>query len=189
MTRIKRGTDGPDGRVFWQYKGEIEVWLAPEAYLVRKERSKELLRAWCRKHPEIVSERNRVQREKSDKTKLAEASKKWRALNPEKCRELKNKWRAENYSEFRAKANEYQRNNRCRTYAAKAIRRKIVRKLTSGNRQVIQSFYEIARRITKCTGIRFEVDHILPVCLGGHHNEHNLQILTMKMNRKKGGKA
>ena len=36
--------------------------------------------------------------------------------------------------------------------------------------------------------IPHEVDHIIPICKGGLHHPDNLQILTMKENREKGGK-
>lgn len=49
------------------------------------------------------------------------------------------------------------------------------------NKKVIQSIYIKARQLTKETGIKYEVDHIIPsnhplVC--GLHVESNLQILT-----------
>lgn len=55
----------------------------------------------------------------------------------------------------------------------------------------IAVFYEEAARLTRETGIRHEVDHILPlqgrtVC--GFHHEGNLQILTRSENARKRNK-
>ena len=55
----------------------------------------------------------------------------------------------------------------------------------------ILEFYKEARKLTLETGIKYEVDHIIPsnhslVC--GLHNEFNLQILTESENCKKSNK-
>lgn len=75
--------------------------------------------------------------------------------------------------------------------ADSAKRRAIIRysltvKPASKNR--ILRFYEMANRVTKCTGIPHEVDHIIPLARGGHHHESNLQILPENLNRSKGAK-
>lgn len=59
------------------------------------------------------------------------------------------------------------------------------------NRKAIQEIYLKARQLTIETGIRHEVDHIIPsnhklVC--GLHVENNLQILTEAENGKKSNK-
>jgi hypothetical protein len=48
-----------------------------------------------------------------------------------------------------------------------------------------ERFYTEARRRTQETGIRHEVDHRVPLCLGGEHVARNLQVLTRKENCKK----
>lgn len=55
----------------------------------------------------------------------------------------------------------------------------------------ITSIYAEARRITELTGVRHEVDHIVPlqsriVC--GLHVEHNLQVIPATVNRSKGNR-
>jgi hypothetical protein len=52
----------------------------------------------------------------------------------------------------------------------------------------IKMFYEIARRVTQCTGIRFEVDHIVPLRgkhVSGLHLPNNLQVIPKSANCKK----
>lgn len=56
------------------------------------------------------------------------------------------------------------------------------------NHFFIEEIYDLARRRTKCLGVRHEVDHIVPlqsplVC--GLHVEHNLQVIQGKKNRSK----
>ena len=56
------------------------------------------------------------------------------------------------------------------------------------NKVAIEEFYIKARLLTEETGIRHEVDHIIPlnhalVC--GLHVEHNLQVITKTENQKK----
>ena len=59
------------------------------------------------------------------------------------------------------------------------------------NKEKIKEIYKQAVKLTESTGIRYEVDHIIPltnklVC--GLHNEFNLQILPMSENRLKNNK-
>ena len=58
----------------------------------------------------------------------------------------------------------------------------------SANEKKIQDFYIKARRLTEESGIRHEVDHIIPISKGGKHHEDNLQILTRSENRRKAAK-
>jgi hypothetical protein len=56
----------------------------------------------------------------------------------------------------------------------------------------IAVFYEIAKRITRCTGVKFEVDHIMPLqgkdsC--GLHVPWNLRVTTAYINRSKGNRV
>lgn len=52
----------------------------------------------------------------------------------------------------------------------------------------IQRFYDEASRLTRETGIRHEVDHIIPLQgrnVTGFHHQDNLQILTRSENARK----
>ena len=51
--------------------------------------------------------------------------------------------------------------------------------------QRINEIYCEAKRLTEETNIPHEVDHIIPISKGGKHHEDNLQIITMRENRKK----
>lgn len=56
------------------------------------------------------------------------------------------------------------------------------------NQNKIEKIYLKARNLTVETGIKHEVDHIVPISKGGKHHENNLQILTQYDNRSKGNK-
>lgn len=59
------------------------------------------------------------------------------------------------------------------------------------NLSVIEGFYREAARLTRETGIRHEVDHIIPLqgeFICGFHHEDNLQILTRTENAHKKNK-
>lgn len=54
--------------------------------------------------------------------------------------------------------------------------------------KLIKAFYDEAKLLTKTTGIKHEVDHIIPVSKGGLHHQNNLRVVTMMENRVKGDK-
>jgi 5-methylcytosine-specific restriction endonuclease McrA len=56
------------------------------------------------------------------------------------------------------------------------------------NKPAIEEMYVKARMLTLSTGIKHEVDHIVPIkgdTVSGLHVEYNLQILTKQENRDK----
>ena len=50
---------------------------------------------------------------------------------------------------------------------------------------VVAATYKASDRISKCLGISFHVDHIVPLSKGGTHAPSNLQIVPAKWNRRK----
>jgi 5-methylcytosine-specific restriction endonuclease McrA len=82
---------------------------------------------------------------------------------------------------------EYERNKE-RYIAAAYERHHKIKGLTPENadRKVIQTFYSLAKELTFRTGIRYEVDHIIPISKGGLHHQSNLRVVTMDENRRKG---
>lgn len=60
--------------------------------------------------------------------------------------------------------------------------------LSRPQRQVIAALYAASRRVSKCLGVQFHVDHIVPLSKGGAHTPENLQILPASVNLRKGAK-
>lgn len=84
---------------------------------------------------------------------------------------------------------EYQRNKQ--GYVARAYARlHKIKCLTppDADKTKLIWFYEEAKRLTMSTGIKHEVDHIIPVSKGGLHHQDNLQVLPWLENRTKGAK-
>ena len=138
---------------------------------------------------------------------LTEYSKKWIKDHPNIHSERwKKRKKTERYMEQRRKASEkYRKENKEKTNAAVAswlsrnlgkhserqgLRRanKMMATPSWANRFFIKEIYDLAQRRTKCTGIEWHVDHIVPlksnlVC--GLHVEHNLRVIPGIENQKK----
>lgn len=67
-----------------------------------------------------------------------------------------------------------------------ALRR--VREKCQGSRSFISQFYVTARRMTRCMGIKWHVDHEIPLARGGLHHENNLRVITAGENLSKGAR-
>ncbi len=119
-------------------------------------------RSWCTANPEKKAASNRA----------------WNAANPDKNRASKRKWAAANAAKINAKTT---RRQAAKLQAAPSW----------ANLFFIEEAYDLARRRTKTTGIRWEVDHIVPlqseqVC--GLHVEHNLRVIPKTENQAKGNR-
>lgn len=101
---------------------------------------------------------------------------KWRAANAERARNTYRQWAAAH----RGIVN------------ANVVRRDLSKRHATprwADRLMMRAFYLEAARLTRETGIRHEVDHIVPIrsrLVCGLHVPANLQILTREANQKKG---
>jgi 5-methylcytosine-specific restriction endonuclease McrA len=106
----------------------------------------------------------------------------------EKGKKRLDKWREQNYEKCKEQWGRYPEKNNMRASKRRAAVRNQTPDLTEEQVKEILTIYEECSRISNETGIPHEVDHIIPICKGGLHHPNNLQILTMKENRSKGGK-
>ena len=53
-------------------------------------------------------------------------------------------------------------------------------------KKIIDILYQTSSRIAGCTGIKWSVDHIIPLSKGGQHCIDNLQLMPLSINVKKG---
>tara|TARA_R100000951_G_scaffold21131_1_gene17557 strand:+ start:3248 stop:3775 length:528 start_codon:yes stop_codon:yes gene_type:complete len=97
-------------------------------------------------------------------------------------------WREKNYEKFREQWLRYPEKNNARAAKRRGALRNQTPDLTEEQVKQILTIYEECSKISVETGIPHEVDHIIPICKGGLHHPDNLQILTMRENRRKGGK-
>ena len=160
----------------------------------RKRNARERSALWRKENPERVKQlataSRRKRKEKWDEF-LAQERARYRA-NPTKRLEKQKAYRAEPRVVARQKA--YQRDyakQHSELYAMRcAIRKSAKLKATPVwcDLDAVEEIYRRASQLTTETGIRHEVDHIVPlqgknVC--GLHIPQNLQILTITENRRK----
>jgi hypothetical protein len=105
----------------------------------------------------------------------AAAVKAWVAANPERRKEIANNWRIANPEKVNA------------VYAKRRAQKKQAAPAWA-NDFFIREAYHLARIRTMATGIKWHVDHIVPlssklVC--GLHVEHNLQVIPASINQSK----
>lgn len=135
-----------------------------------KDRVKKNWIDWCEKNKERLAAKR-----KENLAYEAAKSARWRANNPEKCREVR-------------------RNSRNRTGHRAAYKKQFAKTQATPtwvDIKAIQAFYIQARQLTKETGTKYHVDYIVPlqgktVC--GLHVPWNLQILTAEENIRKGNR-
>jgi 5-methylcytosine-specific restriction endonuclease McrA len=110
-------------------------------------------------------------------TKGKELHKKWRENNKDKVKESKQRYQKSNPAKMREKTMRYKTRKKANTPD-----------LCANELSEIQKLYELACELTTTTGIKHEVDHILPISKGGQHVLSNLRVCTMEENRTKSDK-
>jgi len=144
-------------------------------------------RQWAEVNKEKLAAKDAARRLTPEYKLMKSASdKKYREQNAAAVKARKQEYYAERPELRRA---EYQRNKQ--GYVARAYARlRKIKCLTppDADKAKIIWFYEEAKRLTQATGVKHEVDHIIPVSKGGLHHQDNLQVLPWLENRAKGAK-
>ena len=70
------------------------------------------------------------------------------------------------------------RRHKSRTYKGETI-------LSDHEVGVMEEIYKYRARLQSCTGIKFHVDHTIPVTKGGRHHHSNLEVVPAIWNLKK----
>lgn len=60
-----------------------------------------------------------------------------------------------------------------------------LKELTQNEKLLLKQFYKWRVRVQKKLGIKFNVDHIVPLSVGGTHHPSNLQVVPAKWNQSK----
>lgn len=140
--------------------------------MLKNKRDRDYARDWRRRNKDKVKIYNRRRRKHRGAYK-----RRWRAANPGASRAYLQRW----FKEHPGKRNEYRA-------AHEARKKNAVSKLTSQQRTQVAAMYVAARLMTLNTGVRYHVDHIIPLSRGGKHHPRNLQILTAEQNQRKSAK-
>lgn len=146
---------------------------------------------YAQNNPEKVNKWKEISKLNPDfKTKKYQSNKKYREKMGDVLKEKKRIYSEKNYEKVKeGKRREYQKNKQ--DYIARAYQRlNNIKRLTPGDadKNKIKEFYVKAKELTVVTGIKNEVDHIIPISKGGLHHQDNLQLLSWIENRKKGNK-
>ena len=137
--------------------------------------------AWQHNNPEKHAA-SRAETRARRKPQAAKEAREWRASNPGRQAALNKQSYQRNREEVLTRQRTY--GLRCAGAAPPWLSPEQLEK--------IAGFYAEARRLTRETGVKHEVDHIEPLngpASCGLHVPWNLQVLTMKENKSKGNKV
>ncbi len=147
----------------------------------------------------LVADRERARRRKNyreNREKELENNRRWQRENRTESREANKRWRDENPEKMKASKRNWLKNNLAKN-AASAMLYHTSKKnrtppwLTKEHLKQIEEFYVLSAKLTKETGVRYSVDHIMPLqgkTSSGLHVPWNLQVITMSENSSKGNK-
>lgn len=160
-------------------KAVNDVWRKENAAKLRKSR-----RAWKKAHPKIVAVSNAESRRRHPEPARASARRS-RKLHPEKQKAATKRWMEKYPGAAAAVRAKWARNNRdkCCAYATARKAKKLQATPVWANKAIIDAAYAMATAMTKLTGVKYHVDHVVPlrskiVC--GLHTDQNLAIILAR---------
>jgi hypothetical protein len=120
-------------------------------------------------------------------------TKEWRDANADRKRSYRKAAYAKNASEAKLASRIYRKNNLAKVNHWSRIRQcakaqRIPVWLNSEDKWIISEVYDLAKLRTKCTGIAWHVDHIVPLrgkTVSGLHVPLNLQVIPESVNKVK----
>ena len=110
--------------------------------------------------------------------------------NKQKMDEASRLWREANADKHRAAIAAWHKKNPVRSYAHTRARQLRLRGQTppDADFEAIAALYEESARLTRETGVRHHVDHIVPISKGGLHHQNNLRVIPAAENLSKGAR-
>lgn len=181
--RVK-GESRADGYRFYGYNRsrgkKEEVWLSPEVYAANVAK-----KALWRANNRAKAQSETANWRKENPGRAKESQRRWVTQNPGKIAA----WRDANRQKLRAQYARYRKRNPDKAAAKDALnrarRRKQAPQLSPEDRGLVLEIYRLRRRVSRCTGIAFHVDHIFPIAKGGLHVPSNLRVIPALENLRK----
>lgn len=130
------------------------------------------------------------------KDKILAYLKDWRNNNKDYISNYRSEYKQNNKDKLSARKKSYRLKNASKISSLNAKRRAAKLKripiwTSQKDMKYIETLYLSAKRITKCIGIQFHVDHIIPLqgqLVSGLHTPSNLQIISSNLNLSKHNK-
>lgn len=178
----------------YQQKNKTAVAAAKSAWL---EANSEKMRAYYadyyRENKEAISVRRSAHQKKNlDSVRVANAE--WRKNNPEKVKAQRVAWSAGNREKMRASEALWRVKNpekRLLISRRNQQNRRAMKKVGGGrlSRGIVARLHELQRGMCACCGELlngiYHIDHVMPLALGGLHDDLNVQLLLPDCNQKK----
>jgi 5-methylcytosine-specific restriction endonuclease McrA len=193
QTGSKRGTfkfgdkHPAEDRYFYCYRdrkeGLREHWLTMEGF----DKFKNRINDRFVNDGDKVRESDRKSYKKHRAKRIAE-TREWQISNPEARKKICKRYYDANRDKLSCKAKLRERPRyKTRHYESRhrASKLGLLPDMTKVADRIIRNIYEARERVEQCLGIKFDVDHIVPLSLGGLHECKNLQIVPSSWNRKK----
>lgn len=192
-------------RAYYQANKEKLKRRRRERYAANSGRERAQKAAWYQANSEIAKERRKLRPSKKHIETTTAATPERKKQDPAVRKAYKRAWylaNRERYLAGRVGGGKRERNlakakERDRAWAranpdrvAAKINRYRARKrnglCTKADLKSLAPFYAQAQRASKCVGVEFHVDHIVPLSKGGEHRASNLRVLPASLNRRKG---
>jgi len=189
--KYKRGDVREDGMVFRNYTGRgTEWWVTPEELAAMRDRNKVERKQYYKKNKDAVASCNRKWSDKNPGRK-AQLAKEWRQKNKEYVNAVSREWKKNNPEKVKEMIQSRIQKDRDSYLAerrmARSKRRAILKERLhpEHNFKLEKVLTDQCKRLYKRFGVKFEVDHIVPLDKGGWHHHLNLQVIPMVWNRRK----
>jgi hypothetical protein len=152
------------------------------------EANKENLKAQCKKYEEENKARKKAYLE-ANKEKIKARTKAYYQKNKKQILTRIKKYEEENKEKLKVTKKIWRKDNSDKVQAKNARRRALKmnghEELSADDKFVIEECYELRHLRTKTTGIKWHVDHIIPLSKGGLHKPTNLQVVPATWNLQK----